>query len=201
MPRKPRREVSLEAKKEKEMENPLDGKKDDQNVWVENLKTGDSVYRSDRSGDAFPMSGNGLAGSVISVPVKVAKEAYFRRSVSRGAIKLLTDGEADQRESELVFVDDSDAEVDRTMEALEKGASESGSRYKNKNLSDDGTEGTAIPARQVWKRESTKGPSTVRRSDATAPAIPLSEVPDGPIPAVITETVREGEWQSDTGSE
>ena len=202
MPRKPKRQpgASLEpAKENRIMSNPLDGKKDDQNVWVENLKSGDSVYRSDRSGDAFPMTGNGLAGSVISVPVKVAKEAYFRRAVSRGAMHLLTDDQAAAREEELVFVDDSEAVVDRTMEALEKGASESGSRYKRKDLTDDGSEGKSIPARQVWKRESTKGPSTVRRSDIKAPAVPLDEVPDGPIPAIITETVREGEWQSDTG--
>src|SRR3990172_4711197 len=210
MPRKPKRQpgASLEtAKENRTMTNPLDGKKDDQNVWVENLKSGDSVYRSDWSGDAFPMTGNGLAGSVISVPVKVAKEAYFRRSVSRGAIQLLTDDQAASREEELTFVDDSEAIVDRTMEALEKGASESGSRYKNKNLTDDGSEGKSVTAREVWTRKPAEAPGQVRRSsasessgraaeDITAPAIASDEVPDGPIPAIITETVKEGEWRS-----
>lgn len=192
------------------MTNPLDGKKDTESVWVENLKSGDSVYRSDRSGDAFPMAGSGLVGSVISVPVKVAKEAFFRRSVSRGAIKFLADEDAAAREEELTFVDETEAEVDRTMEPLEKGASESGSRYKNKNLSDDGSEGKSVTAREVWARKPAEAPGQVRRSsasessdraakDITAPALGSDEVPDGPIPAVITETVREGEWKSDTG--
>lgn len=184
--------------------NPLDGKKDDQNVWVENLKNGDSIYRSDRTGDGFPMTGHGLAGSVISVPVKVAKEAFFRRAVSRGAMQLLTDEEAATREEELTFVDDSQDVIDRTMESLEKGASETGSRYKNKNLTEDGSEGRSIPAREVWKRENS-GPATVRRSgDHTAPAIALGDVPDGPIPAIIEAPVKEGDpgWTgSDTGAE
>lgn len=190
--------------------NPLDGKKDDQNVWVENLKSGDSLYRSNRSGDAFPMAGNGQEGSVISIPVKVAKEAFFRRSVTRGAMRLLTDEEAASREEDLIFVDDSQVEVDRTMEALEKGASESGSRYKNKNLSDDGSEGKSMTAREVWARKPAEAPGQVRRSvakdasdraaeDITAPAIANADVPAGPIPAIITETVHEGEWAPDTG--
>ena len=158
------------------------------------------------------MSPNGKVGSVISVPVKVAKEAYFRRAVSRGALKLLTDEEAFDREENLVAEEDeAAAEVDRTMEALEKGASESGSRYKRKNLTDDGSEGKSVTAREVWEnRKPAEGPAQVRKStagkssdtaakDITAPAIPSGEVPDGPISAVITEPVKEGEWQSDTG--
>lgn len=208
MPRKPR--TNLEPKEERKMANPLDGKKDDQNIWVENLKDGDSIYRSSRTGDAYPMTAHGLAGSVISVPVKVAKEAFFRRNITRGALRLLSDVDADAREAELEVVDDDEVEINRTMEALEKGASESGSRYKKKDLSDDGSEGRSIPAREVWAKTPKAAPGTVRRSEAkessdtaaadiTAPAVPSGEVPDGPIPAIITETVREGEWQSDTG--
>jgi hypothetical protein len=194
------------------MASPLDLKKDDQNVWVENLKTGDSVYRSARTNDPYPMTPNGVVGSVISVPVKVAKEAYFRRAISRGALKLLTDDEAFAREEDLVLAEDeAGKEVERTMEALEKGASESGSRYKNKNLSDDGSEGKSVTAREVWEnRKPAEAPGTVRQSkaatasdraakDITAPAIASDEVPDGPIEAVITAPVKEGEWQSDTG--
>lgn len=194
------------------MASPLDAKTDTENVWVENLKTGDSVYRSSRTQDPYPMTPNGMVGSVISVPVKVAKEAYFRRAVSRGALKLLTDDEAAAREEELVLAEDEAvAETERTMEALEKGASESGSRYKRKGLSDDGSEGKSVTAREVWEnRKPAEAPGQVRKStagkssrtaakDITAPAIPSDQVPDGPIPAVITETVKEGEWQSDTG--
>jgi hypothetical protein len=193
------------------MSNPLDGKADTDNVWVENLKTGDSVYRSSRTQDPYPMTPSGVVGSVISVPVKVAKEAYFRRAISRGALKLLSDEEASAREEELVFAEDeAEAEVERTMEALEKGASESGSRYKKKGLSDDGAEGKSVTAREVWEKKPAKGAGTVRKSkassassreaaDITAPAIPSDEVPDGPMPFEMTEAVKEGEWKSDTG--
>lgn len=195
------------------MASPLDTKADNENVWVENLKSGDSVYRSSRTNDPYPMTGNGTVGSVISVPVKVAKEAYFRRALSRGALQLLTDDQADAREVDLVLVEGADHDHASTMEALEKGASEVGSRYKNKNLSDDGSEGRSITAKEVWaNREPAKGQGQVRRStaneasdtsaaDITAPAIPLGEVPDGPIPAIVTEPVKEGEWKSDTGLE
>lgn len=181
--------------------DPLAGKKDDENVWVENLKTGESVYRSTRTNDPYPMTGNGLVGSVISIPLKVVKEAYFRRAVSRENVRLLTDDEASLRESELDLAPDEGASsTDRTMQALEKGASDVGSRFTKKGLSDDGTEGQAIPAGQVWKNRAAKS-STVRRSDIKAPAIPLDEVPDGPIPAIIEAPVKEGDpgWSSDTG--
>lgn len=180
--------------------DPLKGKKDDENVWVENLRTGDSVYRSDRTKDNYKMTGNGLVGSVISVPVKVAKEASFRRNFTRGVTRLLTDKDAQAREEDLVFRDEGESQHDRTMQALEKGASDVGSRYTKKGLSDDGTEGQAISAKQIWKRESNKGPSSVRRSDIKAEPLASDEIPDGPMPAIVTDTVHEGEWQSDTGN-
>lgn len=190
------------------MGDPFAGKSDSDNVWVENQKTGDSVYRSSRTQDPYPMTGSGLVGSVISVPVKVAKEAFFRRAVSRGALKLLTDDAAEAREADLVSIEE-DADNGRTMEALEKGASEVGSRYKKKGLSDDGSEGRSVTAKEVWDGKKQSSSQTVRRStgeasdraaaDITAPAIPSDEVPDGPLPATITEKVSEGEWKSDTG--
>lgn len=179
----------------------LAGRDNESNVWVENLKTGDSVYKSERTGDRYQMAPSGVVGSVISVPVKVAKEAFFRRAVSRGALRLLNDQEALDREEELILLDEAEATADRTLEALEKGASESGSRYKKKGLTDDGSEGKSVTAKQVWKEKSTKAPSTVRRAEITAPAIPLDEVPDGPLPAIIEAPVKEGDpnWKSDTG--
>lgn len=210
MPRKPKRAPSLEAKKERKMSDPFAGKKDSDSVWVENLRSGSSNYEA-RNGDRFHWEGNGVMGSVISVPVKVAKEGFFRRNTERDVLVILSDDDANAREEDLVFVDDRAAEANRGLEALEKGASESGSRYRKQGLSEDGNEGRSIAARDVdvWKRSSKKGSGQVRRSegnasdraaaDITAPAIGSDEVPDGPLPFKMDDTVKQGEWQSDTG--
>lgn len=179
------------------MTDPLKNKKDDQNVWVENLATGDSVYRSDRAKDNYPMQPNGHEGSVISVPVKVAKEAFFRRAVSRGKLRLLTDAEARARETELTPDVESaeDAEAVRLMKSMEKGSSDVGARFVRKDLEDDGVELQSISAENVLKGKTNKGGGTVRRSSSTA------SQEDGVerIPVVLEAPVKEGELESDTG--
>lgn len=174
----------------------LEGLGDDDSIWVENLLNSRSIFRDK---DKYEMEPNGYVGSVISMPVKVARNSYLRRAVTRGKIQFLSEADASARSKELVLRDDEDLSASRVLESLEKGASDAGSRYTKKDLSDDGTEQGSISAQKVWSQPSEKGGSKVRRSDIKAKVIASDEVPEGPIEAIITETVKEGEWQSDTG--
>lgn len=171
----------------------LKGKKDDSYIWVENMLNGDSVYRSDTTKDKYTMTPSGYEGSIISVPVKVAKEAFFRRALSRGKIKLLTDSEASRREDELEeMADHEHDEIERISKSLEEGASEVGARYTKKGLSDDAHERSSISSREaLGETTKTARPTTVRR------AVPKDEALV--IEPVITERVKQGDWDSDTG--
>lgn len=175
----------------------LEGLGDDDSIWVENLLNSRSIFRDK---DKYEMEPNGFVGSIISMPAKVARNSYLRRAVSRGKIQFLSEADASKRQKSLILREDEDLSASRVMESLEKGASDAGSRYTKKGLSDDGTEQGSISAQKVWtKTTSDKGGSKVRRSDIKAKVIASDEVPDGPLEAVVTETVKEGEWQSDTG--
>lgn len=180
----------------------LAGKDDNDSVWVENLLTADSVYRSDKTKDKYQFSPTGFVGSVTPVPVKVAKEGYFRRAILRGKLRFLTEEEEVARSADLVFAEEGESDADSLMAALSEGASEVGARYTKKGLSDDGTEKAAIPASEAVDRmrgkKSDKGASTVRRSDIKAKPIAAGDEPEV-IEAIVTERVKEGEWQSDTG--
>jgi len=173
----------------------LEGKKDEDSVWIENLLSSDTVYRSDKTKDKYEMAPNGQVGSVVAIPVKVAKESYLRRAVSRGKIHMLTESEATEREGELVFVDDAEAASSRTLQALEKGASDVGSRYTKQGLSDDGTEQGTMTARQIWGSPAERA-TTVRRSDV--PTLPITE---DYIEPIIDAPVKEGDpnFRTQTG--
>lgn len=173
----------------------LKGKKDDQMVWVENLLTGDSVYRSDRNRDNYPMAPHGFEGSVVAVPVKVAKEAFFRRAVTRGKVRMLSDSDATRREEQLIERLEEGTGNDRILESLEKGASDVGSRYRRKDLPDDGHEsGAPMTPQQILGKRGESG--QVRRSQ---PATEDYGEPAPEVVAEITEPVQEGEWKSDVG--
>lgn len=181
----------------------LKGKKDDETVWVENMLDGRSVFRG-RDDNKYEMEPHGFVGSIISIPARVIKtHGYLLRKASEGKIRVMTDAEAETRTNDLVFRDaDSTLSVERIQEALAKGASDSGSRYTKKGLSDDGEERGSISASQIWEGEgkpkaASKKPKGVRRSNTTTPVD--DSTPDGPLTAEITEPVREGEWQPDTG--
>ena len=178
----------------------LEGKKDDDQVWVENLLLSDSVYRSDKTKDKYEMAPTGFVGSVIPMPVKVAKEGYMRRAILRGKLRFLSDEEEAARSLELTFQDEAESDPAGIMKALEERASDVGARYTKKGLSDDGNEQKSITAKQVWAKKSDKGPSTVRRSDAKATPVVPGDEPEV-IDAIVTETVKEGDpdWKSDTG--
>lgn len=175
----------------------LNGLDDNDSVWVENMLTADSVYRSDKTKDKYDMTPNGYVGSVIPVPVKVAKEGFFRRAILRGKLRFLSQLEEAARSAELVFQEDAAAESDNLMKALSEGASEVGARYVKEGLTEDGTEKQSITAKQVWKDKSANS-STVRRSDIKAKPIAAGEEPEA-IEVIVTEPVKEGDWQSDTG--
>jgi len=176
-------------------------KKDDESVWVENLLDGRSVYRSERTKDKFEMEPNGFVGSIVSFPVKVAKENYLLRAVSRGKLTILTDEEQSEKQNALRFREEADDHSrDSLIAAMDKGASENSSRYSKKGLPDDAEERSgAMTAKQIWGKPSDKGASTVRRSDIKARVVPSDEVPDGPMDYEMTPPVKEGDWQSDTG--
>lgn len=178
----------------------LASKTDEESVWVENLLDGRSVYRSERTKDKFEMEPNGFVGSIVSFPVKIAKENYLLRAVARGKLAILTDEEQATKQESLVFRDEEAAASNSILAALEEGASENSSRYTKKNLPEDAEErGGAMTAKQIWGKPSDKGASTVRRSDIKARVVPSDEVPDGPMDYELTPPVKEGEWQSDTG--
>lgn len=176
----------------------LEGKGEDTQVWVENLLASDSVYRSDKTKDKYAMSPHGTVGSIIPMPVKVAKEGYLRRAILRGKVRFLTDAEEAARSSQLVLPDDS-IQGTNIMKSLEEGASEVGSRYTKKGLSDDGNEQKSITAKQVWSQKSNKA-STVRRSELKAIPVVPGEEPQIIVP-IVTDPVKEGDpgWNSDTG--
>lgn len=174
-------------------------KDDDDNVWVENLRESDSVYRSERTKDTYVMAPHGYLGSVVSVPVRVAKEPFFRRAVSRGVIRLLSDEEAARREQELAALPDpQDTDVNRIMRSLEAGASETGSRYVRKDLPEDGTERGSYTPGQVLKARASKSKRV--RSDTIQPKAQSDDEPLE-IKAVITERMKEGELPPHTGLE
>jgi hypothetical protein len=146
------------------------------------------------------MAPTGFVGSIIPMPVKVAKEGYLRRAVLRGKVRFLSDDEEASRSLELTFQEEGESDKGSIMKALEEGASEVGARYTKKGLSEDGNEQKSVTAKQVWAKKSDKGPSTVRRSDIKAMPVATGEEPEL-IDAIVTEPVKEGdpEWKSDTG--
>jgi hypothetical protein len=171
----------------------LNGKKDDETVWVENMLDGFSVFRG-RDDNKYEMEAHGMEGSLISIPAKVLRgHTYLIRKISEGKIKLLTDKEASARQGELVATD-YDVNNATPLKNLEKGAS-TADRFTVSDLPSDGEERQSISARQVWDSNNPKtaAPSTVRRS-GSAGEEPV-ELPN----VVVTERVTEGEWQSDTG--
>ena len=148
------------------------------------------------------MEGNGFVGSIAAIPVKVVKESFFRRRLAEGKLRLLTDEQESSRSFELEIKSSAaDNSWDRVLESLDEGASETGSRYTKKNLTEDGQEsGPSITAKQVRDANVAKPSGTVRRSSDSDVTPDYGEaVPE--IPVVLTETVKEGEWTSDTGAE
>ena len=187
----------------KDVLESLKTKSEDETVWVENMLDGRSVFRG-RDDNKYEMEPHGYVGSIISMPARVIKTAgYLLRKAAEGKIRILSDSEAEKRSGELVFREtDASVSYDRIQEALAKGASDSGSRYTKKDLPDSGEERGSISAKQIWDDASAtpaapKAKKSVRRSNSTIPV--EDSTPDGPIEAVITEPVREGEWQPDTG--
>lgn len=183
----------------KDVLESLKSKSEDETVWVENMLDGRSVFRG-RDDNKYEMEPHGYVGSIISMPARVIKtHGYLLRKTAEGKIRILSDAEAENRSGELVFREsDNSVSLDRIQEALAKGASDSGSRYTKKDLPESGEERGSISAKQVWEgTPAPKAKKAVRRSNSTIPV--EDSTPDGPIEATITEPVREGEWQPDTG--
>jgi len=175
----------------------LNGKKDEETVWVENMLDGFSVFRG-RDDNKYEMESHGMEGSLISIPAKVLRgHTYLIRKISEGKIRLLTDKEASARQEELIAVD-YDVQNATPLRSLEKGAS-TADRFSVSDLPSDGEERQSISARQVWDSKNnpaTQQPKTVRRSggDTLSSDEPV-ELPK----VVVTKPVKEGEWASDTG--
>jgi hypothetical protein len=73
---------------------------DSARVWVENFRGGPSLFRAaDQRG--YAMAAHGMLGSVVEVPVSVAKASYVRRAADRGLLRILDEEEARTRMADL----------------------------------------------------------------------------------------------------
>jgi len=173
----------------------LTSAQDGESVWLENLLDSKSVFR-DRASDAQPvtMEAHGFVGSIAVMPVEQARNNFLRRAAERGKIRFLTHDEANEIQDTLIFRDETESSSDSNLRALEKGASENFSRYTKEGLEEDATEGTAVKAEEIWKK---KGPARTVRRSSMADLADSGE--NGPVPAEVTETVKEGDWSSDVG--
>lgn len=171
-------------------------------VWVENLRSGPSVFR--HSVGTFRMAPGGYVGAVIEVPARIARDPFFRRSKDRGHIKVLSETEAYQRMEDLEELPIDGDGIDRIEEAMADGAMDSlGNRYR-RDVPDTGRESKEISSQEVWakKRSGKDEPRTVRRSGNSEPVSEQGgDILEGPVlgKQVLTEKVKEGEWTPDTG--
>lgn len=169
-------------------------------LFLENLTHERSVFRA--ANGKFVWEPNGRVGSIVEVPERVVNDPFMRRNLKRERLRLLTDKEAAARQEQLVLPDEAEVtNLDLIQEALSKGASEkSGSRYRRDDLPDSGRERGEISSDEIWDahREEVGQPRTVRRSGTDPVAEDLGV--DGPLApeAVLTKTVKQGEWTPDT---
>lgn len=172
--------------------------KADATIWVENLQNGASRFRPmGKDEESYLMTRFGLEGSVVEMPVRVARQSYLQRAVKDGKLRLLTQEEAFARIEELDFEGEGRNSVDRIREAMAKGAGERTSRYV-KELSDDGHELRPITEAETWKGRGSKESKKVRRHGSESPV----QDPDIRVYSpeeVLTAPVKEGDWEPDRG--
>jgi len=162
--------------------------------WVQNLGTDISVFKSDNG--KFRLEGHGYAGSIVEVDRKIAFDPFIRRAEQRGKIRFLEQAEALELMSGLSIKEHQDSNK-RILESLDEGASERVGRYSRDDLPEEAEARAPISYKETWAKHGTAqqddGPKRVTRS------APAEDVEVGRPSAVLTERVREGEWEPDLG--
>jgi hypothetical protein len=138
----------------------VQGAGEDAYVWVESLMTSPSTFRHRPTGNVFKWEGSGYLGCIIEVPVRVARDPFFRRNINRERLRFVDENYALDRNDDMPFRDDVDPStgrpfdpaVSQIMDALAPGAMENlGGRYKKGlNLPELGRERGEIDPSDIW---------------------------------------------------
>lgn len=164
--------------------------------WLQNLTESVSTFTG--AAGKFRMEPTGYVGSVVEVDRKIAFDPYIRRAIDRRKIGQLEPAEAIEL-MEVLQIKEEINPANAILEVLDKDASEKVGRYRREDLPDDAESRRPISAAETWSQGGTEtkstGPRRVARSEA--PAEPAADA--GAPRVVITERVRQGDWEPDLG--
>lgn len=165
---------------------------EEQFEFVENLSNSKSHLRTARG--HWVWEPHGFVGSIQEVPRSLKQDFYVRRAITRGRIRFLNSDEVTERMDQLVEREESAAPpATQILDAMKEGVSDQFGRIK-RDVPDGGREMGEIDPSDVWSgKKPAPRQNTVRRA-----SVPSNEL-DKPLPPaqVLTDPVKEGEWESE----